>query len=237
MDHICNGCGSQKAPVKSRVLVISDLHFPFQHPKALDFISKTIQKYHINDIYATGDLLDNHYSSFHDTSTSASMTANAELEEAIKGITELAKLCPRLKVAIGNHDAIPDRHAFKAQLSPSWIKSIKEVLLDYGAPVDNWEFADSFIHGDNEFFLCHGLGGAAKNRMINNVGMSVVQGHYHNKTSLEYNSTKAGTKWAMQLGALVDDKSYAMAYAKFFPDSYKSVGVIIDGVPTIEFMD
>ena len=49
------------------IMVISDLHAPFTHKDYLNFCVKMRDKYNIKNTVIIGDLLDNHYSSYHET--------------------------------------------------------------------------------------------------------------------------------------------------------------------------
>lgn len=233
-DYRCTVCGSKKKPVKEkRILVIPDLHFPFQHTDTIPFLKYLYDKYSCNTVVQIGDILDNHYSSFHDSDPDG-MSANQEFLQAVESIRELAVLFPSMKVCIGNHDAIPDRKAFNGGVSKRWIRSIKEVFLNEGLPVEGWEFSENHIIDDISFV--HGTGRKAKKRMIED-GISTVQGHYHAESYIDFHVNKHQKIFSMQVGALINDSAYAFAYGKQFAKSHKNAGVIINGVPTLEYMN
>ena len=50
-----------------RILVVGDLHCPFDLDGYLQFLLDTYAKWNCNQILMIGDAVDNHYSSFHQT--------------------------------------------------------------------------------------------------------------------------------------------------------------------------
>jgi len=218
-----------------RVLVIPDLHFPFQHKNAITFLKGLYDKYDCNEVVCLGDILDNHFHSFHDSDPDG-LSANEEFDKAVEGIKELATLFPKVKVCAGNHDKIPMRKAFKMGISKKWVVTIKDVLLDAGCPIEDWDFAEHFIIDDVKYV--HGVARMAKKRMIDD-GRSCVSGHRHTQTYLDYHYNDFHTLFAMQLGALIDKEAYAFAYANDYVCPYLSAGVVLnDGTqPIIEFMN
>ena len=49
---------------KSRVLVIGDIHLPFERKDYLQFCKDTYKEYQCNRVVFIGDIIDNNYSSF-----------------------------------------------------------------------------------------------------------------------------------------------------------------------------
>ena len=54
-----------------RILVIGDLHAPFELDGYLEFCQETYAKYLCNQVIFIGDIIDNHYSSYHETFSDA----------------------------------------------------------------------------------------------------------------------------------------------------------------------
>lgn len=236
VDYYCSHCGSKRKPEgadRDRVLVIPDLHAPFMHDEAIEFLVSINRKYNCNRVVILGDELDNHYSSFHDTDPDG-LSANKELCIAAEQLHRLATEFPEASVCIGNHTAIPQRRAFSAGISNVWIKSVKDVLLEMGVPCEGWDYSDSHIIDGVKY--THGTGRKAKQRMLQD-GISIVQGHYHSESYVWHHVNAVQKNFAMQLGALIEDDAYAFAYAKHFAKSHKNCGVVIEGVPIIEYMD
>lgn len=215
---------------EKRILVIGDLHAPFIRHGYLKFCQEVYYKYNCNTVVFIGDIIDNHYSSYHESDPDGH-SAGVELLKAKEEISNWYKAFPKAKVCIGNHDAIPFRKAMTAGLSSSWIKTIDEVI-----DVPEWDFSEEFMLDGNMY--CHGTGRKARQRAKGDL-VSVVQGHYHSESYVEYFVGKHYKIFAMQVGCGVDDKAYAMAYGKHFNKMHINCGVILENgeLPILEFMD
>jgi predicted phosphodiesterase len=219
---------------EQRILVIGDLHAPFIKKGYLEHAKNIYNKYNCNKVIFIGDCIDSHYSSFHAPDPDG-YSAGDELQRAIDDIAKWYDAFPVADVCIGNHDAIICRKAFDAGISNKWIKSYSEVLN-----TPNWQWDEHYIY--NNVYYVHGTGSSgfkgAYNRMVN-WGFSVVQGHLHTECSIMWKVDSSNRLFSMQIGCGVDDKSYAMAYAKNFTKKYIiSVGVVLDNgrLPILEPM-
>lgn len=224
-DHILN-----LRSKKNRILVVGDLHAPFIKYGYLEFCQSIYQKYGCNKVILIGDIIDSHYSSYHEADPDGD-SAGAELLKAKKEISYWHTAFPNAKVCIGNHDLIPNRKAMTAGLSASWVKSIDEVL-----ETPSWEFSEEFII-DNVMYI-HGTGRKARNRTRKDL-TSVVQGHYHSESYIEHYVGNNFSIFAMQLGCGVDRKSYAMAYGRHFDKPHINCGVVLENgtLPILEYMN
>ena len=68
-----------------RILVIGDLHAPFILDGYLEFCQETYSKFNCNQVIFIGDILDNHYSSFHGTDPDG-IGGGQELQYALKDV-------------------------------------------------------------------------------------------------------------------------------------------------------
>ena len=116
------------------ILIIGDLHAPFTLPKYLDFCKEQQKKYNCGKVIFIGDIIDNHYSSYHESDPDG-MSAGDELDKAIQDIQAYYDAFPKATVIIGNHDRLVYRKAFSGGVSKRWVKEYKDVLK-----VPNWEF-------------------------------------------------------------------------------------------------
>lgn len=208
-----------KSQKTRNVLVIGDLHAPFIKAGYLEFCKAMYLKYKCTDVVFIGDLLDNHFSSFHETDPDG-MGGKEELRRGKEQISEFYKAFPVAKVVIGNHDKIPNRKAFTSGLSASWIRTIDEIL-----DVPNWTFSEEFII--DGVLYTHGEGRQARMRVMQEL-VSVVQGHWHSKSYYETFTSERQFLFALQIGCGLDRKSYAAAYAKHFQKPQINVGVVLD---------
>jgi len=202
-----------------RILVIGDIHAPFTLDGYLEFCKETYAKYNCNQVIFIGDIIDNHYSSFHATDPDG-MGGGDELDIAIKVVKKWAKAFPKADVTIGNHDRIIMRKAFDSQIPSRWIKSYNDVLGT------KWNWVEQIVY-DNVQYV-HGEGGTARTKSKNDM-MSTVQGHIHTQAYCEWNVGKKFRIFGMQVGCGVDAKSYAAAYAKNFKKQAIGCGVVLGG--------
>ena len=188
------------------VLVIGDLHEPFCLDGYLDWCIDQYYTYNCTEVVFIGDVIDNHYSSYHETSADG-MGGLDELELAIKRIARWRNAFPMATVIIGNHDRIIMRKAQTSAIPSKWIKSYKEVL-----EVPNWEFVDRLVIDGVQYI--HGEGGTARTKCRADM-MNTVQGHLHTQCYTEHYVGKNFRVSGSQVGCGINHKAYAMAYAKY----------------------
>ena len=195
-----------KADDENRVLVIGDIHEPFCLEGYLEFCVEVAEKFNTNKVVFIGDVIDNHYSSYHESSADG-MGGGQELDIAIKKIAKWRDAFPVADVIIGNHDRLIMRKAQTSAIPSKWIKSYKEVL-----EVPNWNFVERVVIDGVQYI--HGEGGTAKTKCKADL-MSTVQGHLHTQAYTEFVVGQNYRIFGSQVGCGIDHKSYAMAYAKY----------------------
>lgn len=214
---------------ESRILVIGDLHCPFDLEEYFDFCKETYARFNCNQVIFIGDVIDNHYSSYHETSNSEELlTGGQELELAIDRLQRYYKEFPVADVIIGNHDRLIMRKAQTSAIPTKWIKSYKEVL-----EVPTWNFTERVVYNDVQYI--HGEAGTARTKSRADM-LSTVQGHLHVQAYTEYTVGRRFKIFGMQIGCGIDFDSYAMAYAKAGKKPAVGVGVILGGHTPINCM-
>lgn len=201
------------------VLIIGDLHEPFCIDGYLEFCKSLQKQYKTNHTIFIGDIIDNHYSSYHDTDPDG-YGAGEELRRAVDKLVKWHKAFPNADVVIGNHDRLVARKAFSAGISSGWIRDFKDVLK-----TPTWTYRDEFEYDD--VLYIHGEGVTARTK-ANRSGQSTVQGHRHCESYVWFNPERRYRNFGMQVGCGVDNKTYAMAYAKHHPAPAISAGVVLD---------
>ncbi len=207
----------------NNVLIIGDLHEPFCLDGYLEFCLHTYHKYKCNKVVFIGDIIDNHYSSYHETDADG-LGGGDELELAVNKIANWYKAFPEAKVIIGNHDRMIMRKAQTSAIPSKWIKSYQDVL-----EVPKWEFLERYVLDDVQYI--HGEAGTARTKCRADM-MNTVQGHLHTQC---YTENYVGAKYrifGMQIGCGIDFKSYGMAYAKAGKKPAIACGVIINNGKT-----
>lgn len=203
----------------NRVLVIGDLHAPFTLNGYLEHCKRIHSKYNCNKVIFIGDVIDHHYSSYHETDPDG-LSGGDELDLAIKEIAKWYKAFPKATVTIGNHDRIVHRKAFTAGISKRFVRDYHEVLETPG-----WNFVESIVVDDVMYI--HGEGGTARTKMKKELH-SVVQGHLHTQMYIDYAVGTNFKIFGMQVGCGIDRKSYAMAYGKNFGRPAIACAVILN---------
>jgi predicted phosphodiesterase len=188
------------------ILVIGDLHEPFCLDSYLEFCIEKYYQYNCTEVVFIGDIIDNHYSSYHESSADG-LGGLAELDLAIKRIARWRNAFPMATVIIGNHDRIIMRKAQTSAIPSKWIKSYKEVL-----EVPDWNFVERYEKDGVQYI--HGEGGTARTKCRADM-MNTVQGHLHTQCYTEHYVGKKFRVFGTQVGCGINHKSYAMAYAKY----------------------
>lgn len=205
---------------ENRILVVGDLHEPFCLDGYLEFCKETYKKYNCNKVVFIGDVIDNHYSSYHETDADG-LGGLDELEIAIHKLSKWYKAFPNADVTIGNHDRIIMRKAQTSSIPSKWIKQYKDVL-----EVPNWNFIDRVVYDDVQYV--HGEGGTAHTKCRADM-MSTVQGHLHTQCYVQWFVGQNFKIFGLQVGCGIDNDAYAMAYAKRGKKPAIGCGVVIGG--------
>ena len=203
----------------SNVLVIGDLHEPFCLDSYLDWCIKQYHIYNCTEIVFIGDIIDNHYSSYHETSADG-MGGADELQLAIQRIARWYKEFPKATVIIGNHDRMIMRKAQTSAIPSKWIKSYKEVL-----EVPGWNFVERYVKDGVQYL--HGEGGTAMTKCRADM-MNTVQGHLHTQAYCEHYVGQNFRVFGMQIGAGINFSEYSFAYAKAGKKPAIGCGVVLN---------
>lgn len=214
----------------ARVLVQPDLQAPFQHIDTIPFLLSVNDKYKCNEWVNIGDEVDFSTLSVSHLPDPDGIGFKEEFNQAVDFLKELYKIWPRMKVCVSNHTIRPIKKALYAGVPSVFLKSYQEFL---GAPktwvwADEWEIDGVlYIHGEGFAGQMGHAKAADKHRQ------SVVIGHIHSFGGINYlNNRKNELIFGMNVGCLIDVKSYAFKYGKHFPNKPTlGCGVVIDGVP------
>ena len=211
-------------------LIISDTHFPYHHPDTFEFLEAIAYAYDCEIIKHTGELIDIHDGSFHETEYGV-LSAKEEHEQAYDCVQRLYKMFPKLDIVIGNHDAIPARKAKAAGLPHDCIKSYND-LYD-----TTWNWADRHmfkVNKDTEVLLVHTMSTSTLNNAAKH-SHSSIQGHHHSNLGLEYFTDTNMIRWSITSGCLIDLHHPAFNYASGATMKRPVIGCagIIDNTPRL----
>ena len=213
-----------------KILVISDMHLPYQHKDAIKFLTEIKKEFKPDTIISIGDLLDGHALSFHDSNPDL-FSAGHELKKAKEYVRQLEDLFPKLVEVDSNHSSLIYRRALKHGLP-------REYLKDYGDFLETkkWQWVDDLtltMSNGQRCFFTHGRS-ADILKVSQTMGMSAVQGHYHTKFLISWWANPDNLFFSMNVGCMINQKSLAFAYAKNFKTRFIiGCGIIINGIPRL----
>ncbi|MBL0233253.1 MAG: metallophosphoesterase [Chitinophagaceae bacterium] len=211
---------------KEVVLVTSDLHIPFHHPNALEFLVQLKKKYKPTKVVCIGDELDMHAMGRWPKNPDGRSIGD-ELILAIDKLKPFYKEFPNVMSCVSNHTSRPYRQGFEFGLSTKFFKDYREWME---API-GWEWRDyweidgvRYIHGEG----FSGAQGALKAAMA--FRQSTVIGHLHTNGGVIYSNTPNGQIFGMNVGCLIDPSKYAFAYAKNMANKPTlGAGIVVGG--------
>lgn len=209
---------------ESRVLVIGDLHAPFDLDSYFDHCVEVYERYNCNRVVFIGDVIDNHYSSYHETDANG-LGGGEELQLAIDRLARWYHRFPDADVTVGNHDRIIMRKAQTGGVPKQWVKEYSEVLN-----TPNWNFVTS-VEIDDVLYI-HGEAGTARTKARADM-RSTVQGHLHTQAYTEYYVGAKSRIFGCQVGCGIDHDKYAFAYSKAGKKPAIGCAVILGGKTSI----
>lgn len=220
--------------MNSRILIISDQHFPYNHPDIIAFLKALKKEYKFDRVINIGDEVDYHAINFHEHNPDL-LSPGDELQTAINRLRPLYRLFPKMDIIESNHGSLVYRKGITMGLPKHVFKSYRDILE---APRGwNWHFDLTLKMSDGKFCYFHHGKSANGIKLSQSMGMSVVQGHFHEKFCIEYWGNPLGLYWSMQVGCLVEDSTLAFNYNKTnLKRPVIGCGVIIDGQPKLEPM-
>ncbi len=215
----------------SRILFISDLHAPYYHKDTVRFLKAVKDKYKPTRVILSGDEVDYHNISFHDSDPDLD-SAGTELKKAIDTLKPVYKMFPTAEVLESNHGSLVMRKAAANGLSRSFFKSPREILE---APKGwTWHFDITLTLPTGFKCYFHHSKGANVLKNSQAMGMSFCQGHHHEKFEIQYWGNPQGLYFGITTGCLVDTESLALAYAKNnLKRQVIGVSVILEGIPQL----
>lgn len=216
----------------SRVLILSDIHFPYQHKDLFKFLQHLKDKYNPTRVICMGDEMDHHALSFHDSDPDLP-SAGDELRRALPFVQELYKMFPEMDILDSNHGSLVYRKAKHHGVPKHYIKSYNDVL----GVGEGWKWSYDLtidLPNGTKCYFHHGKSPDVV-KLSQVMGMSAVQGHYHSVFKVDYWANPNGLYFGMQTGCLVDRDAYAFAYENCnLKKPIIGTGLIINSQPVLE---
>lgn len=213
------------------ILVISDLHCPYQHKDAVAFLAAIKKKYNPTRVILSGDEADFAGISFHDHDPDMD-TPGKELQAAIKALKPIYKLFPKAEVLESNHGSLVLRKAIANGLSRKYFRTPGEILEAPKGWTWHFDIQTTLPNGTPAYF--HHSKGANVKKNSQAMGSCFIMGHHHESFNIEYWGNPNALLFGMTVGCLVDPHSLAMAYNKNnLRRPVIGCGVIVDSIPVL----
>jgi hypothetical protein len=212
--------------VADNVLCVPDLHCPWHHAGALDFLADLKRQYKPRHVVFMGDEIDGHRWSRHAQSPEMPGPGE-ELRLAALALKPFYRLFPEVMVCWSNHTLRPFKKAAEGGLPRPMLREIRDIL---GAPA-GWRWRHFWDIGGVHFR--HGDGFSGKNAALTaaeRIRKNVVIGHVHSHAGVQYASGPFDRLWGMNVGCLVDADAEAFAYARYMASRPTlGAGVLLGG--------
>ena len=213
-----------------RILIISDMHLPYQHRDAITFLKEIKKEFKPDYVVNIGDLLDFHAINMH-THDPDLYSAGHELDKSKEYIKQLEDIYPEVTEVDSNHSSLVYRRALKYGMSKAFLKPYGDFL-----GTRKWKWVDDLtltMSNGQRCFFTYGRS-ADILKVSQTMGISAVQGHHHTKFLISYWANPDNLFFAMNVGCLINQKSMAFNYAKNFKTRFiLGCGIIINGVPRL----
>ncbi len=194
------------------ILVIPDMHAPYQHPDALPFLKEVRDKFFPDLVVCLGDELDYHSMSFHDSDPNLE-SAGTELEKAKEFMQLVHEEFPAVLVCHSNHGSMVYRRAKAHGIPVQMIRKYRDVIFpEHGAP--GWSWAHSWRVNTplGDVLFKHQTTGILADAAHNSCNL--VVGHEHGCFDVAYSASSSHLYYGCHAGCLVDKDSMAFAYGK-----------------------
>ena len=194
------------------VLVIPDLHCPWEHPDSLQFLLAVQEKYQTTITVNLGDEVDFYGMSrfSHDPDV---MSPGHELSDAVRHLLPFYKSFPEMLVCQSNHTHRVHKKAADSGLPRGTIKSIEEILRT----PEGWKYKQKHVIDGVEYK--HGAGKSGENAHKNHAkatGKSTAIGHIHAHGGVAYLNPRV---FAVNGSCLIDKSAPCFAYASDLDDN------------------
>lgn len=229
-----------------RVLLISDLHAPYHHQDAYDFLEALSLKYKFDRIINLGDEMDYHFASFHTVEPEA-LGGQQELEEGRELMRKLEALFPEVDLVDSNHGSMAYRKAKEAGLPKHLIMPYRDAIFGEltawgevhrpGNRGHGWRWHPNLtiqLPQVGDLYIAHQIAADARNA-VRRIHGNIAQGHFHTEFAIRYEeSPTKGLLFGISGGCLIDDRKVAFNYNKLTP-ARPVIGcaAIIDGCPKL----
>lgn len=205
--------------------MIPDLHLPFNHKNALEFLTEVSNRFKCNTTIILGDIFDQYTMSRYAKDPEAN-NVKVEFTQAKNEVKKFIKKFPNAVCLFGNHDVRIMKRLREANIPPNMIIPTFNQLYDLPK---TWSWTNRVKK--NEVVYLHGskTGPYAHFNTAKEFRCSTVIGHTHSTGAVQYSSSFEDTIFGMNAGCLIDDTTYAFYYANEMANRpVLGCGVVLD---------
>ena len=219
--------------IYNNILVMPDLHAPYHHKDALDFIRAVRDKYIPDLVVNLGDEVDNHALSFHDSDPNLK-SASGELAAARLVIKELHDIFPSKLICHSNHGSLHYRRAKAHGIPVEYLRTYREILFPTGGGANwDWNYSHTVLTDLGPVHFKHQCSGPAVNAAAHE-GCNVIVGHNHGSFEVSYKASRQRLYYGATVGCLIDRTALAFAYGKETGNKpMLGAMMIVNGVPNL----
>lgn len=165
-----------------RILVIGDLHCPYDHSEYFHFVRGEVKTYKPELVVFIGDIVDEHSVSYKYPKEPDMPGPSDEFKLAYNAVQKWYHAFPKALVCIGNHDERPLKTARMLHIPPERLKIYGEL---WNTP--NWKWAKSH-EVDGTLFIHYLKAGNLfpSYKAAQHLGISCVMGHVHCCAGVQY---------------------------------------------------
>lgn len=224
LDDIINKESETYMKQAKKVMVVSDLHFPFEDKESINITKKVAQLYKPNYFVINGDLVDMYSLSFWDKNPD-NFDVKHELNLAKSYLKDMRKLLGKDTTMVyleGNHEARLQRYLWKNPELANLDVLKMENLLDLdelnikwvGGEMDYWKKTSGsynigdtrIMHGDNRMngASTSKYSGYSIKNTVQTTRKNTVIGHVH-RGAVHYNTNEDGTLIGLENGCLCQE--------------------------------
>lgn len=204
-----------------------DIHCPWDHPKARDFLCRVQDTFKTDRVVNLGDEVDLHAFSARWPMNPELHSASRELELAKESLERYYKDFPHVDVLESNHGMRIFKKNMVSGMPAKVLKRYEEIL----GFVKGWKLVGDHLLIDGVFYTHgEGISGGSWQLAHQKYKSSVVMGHLHSRAGVFYSQTKRYKHFTMNAGCLIDTTSEAFSYGKHIIEKpVLGCGVVIDG--------
>lgn len=211
-----------------RTLVISDMHHPYAHPRAFEFVREVADDFKPDKVVCVGDEVDAHAWSRYGSDPDAP-SASAETRLARERLEPFFKRFPTVYVCDSNHGGRAIKAGKRAGLPSEWVRDMHQAL---GVPKgwkwrQMWEFDGVYYHHGENY-----SGVNSTRQCALDLRRSCVIGHVHTAGGVTWLTGRVDSIFGMSVGCLIDDTQPAFDYCRTNPKRpVLGLGIVEDGKP------